>query len=172
MTVTAADIEALTDLFERSNWDTLQLELDGFQLNLNKRSASPAASPGNQLTSTATPTNSSSESEFAEPATAVSPQAETALTRENITRLNIPEGLIAVRAPNLGTFYRSPKPGAAPYVEIGNEVDAKTEVCLLEVMKLFTSVVAGERGIVREILIADGEMVEHGQPLILLEPKR
>ena len=172
MTVTAADIEALTELFERSTWDTLQLELEGFQLNLNKRSASAAATSGNQLTSSPRPTNGPAERGLAEPATAVSPQAATAPARDNIATLNIPEGLIAVKAPNLGTFYRSPKPGAPPYVEIGDEVEAKTEVCLLEVMKLFTSVVAGERGIVREILIADGEMVEYGQPLILLEPNR
>jgi acetyl-CoA carboxylase biotin carboxyl carrier protein len=172
MTVTAADIEALTELFERSDWDTLQLEFDCFQLNLNKRSASAAATAGNHLTSSATSIHNPSDSDFAEPATPVSPQATTAPARENTAKLNIPQGLIAVRAPNLGTFYRSPKPGAPPYVEIGNEVEAKTEVCLLEVMKLFTSVVAGERGIVREILIVDGEMVEHGQPLILLEPKQ
>ena len=45
-----------------------------------------------------------------------------------------------MRAPNLGTFYRAPKPGAPPYVAVGQRVEAATEVCLIEVMKLFTSV--------------------------------
>ena len=58
-----------------------------------------------------------------------------------------------VRAPNLGTFYRAPKPGAAPYVAIGQKVEAETEVCLIEVMKLFTSVCAGVAGTVREVLV-------------------
>jgi acetyl-CoA carboxylase biotin carboxyl carrier protein len=171
MTVTAADIEALTELFERSDWDTLQLELNGFQLNLSKRSASAAAvAVTSHATSSANP--ELLDEGFAAPVTAISPQTAITPPREPAAAFSIPEGLIAIRAPNLGTFYRSPKPGAPPYVEIGEEVEPKTEVCLLEVMKLFTTVVAGERGIVREILISDGEMVEHGQPLILLEPRR
>ena len=57
-----------------------------------------------------------------------------------------PAHWVAVRAPNLGTFYRAPKPGAAPYVSVGQKVDAETEVCLIEVMKLFTYVLAGVSG--------------------------
>ena len=61
----------------------------------------------------------------------------------------------AVRAPNLGTFYRSPKPGAPPYVQVGQRVEPSTEVCIIEVMKLFTSVHAGFRGVVRQVLVED-----------------
>ena len=77
---------------------------------------------------------------------------------------------MAITAPNLGTFYRAPKPGAAPFVELGQSVDADTEICLLEVMKLFTTVKAGAKGIVREICVGDSEMVEFGQTLFLIEP--
>ena len=75
-----------------------------------------------------------------------------------------------MRAPNLGTFYRSPKPGAAPYVSVGQTVGADTEVCLIEVMKLFTSVPAGVAGAVRKVLVEDAELVEYDQPLFLIEP--
>ncbi len=75
-----------------------------------------------------------------------------------------------VRATTLGTFYRAPKPGAPPYVSVGDKVDADTEICLLEVMKLFTAVRAGVAGIVREILVRDSEVVEFDQPLFLIEP--
>ncbi len=75
-----------------------------------------------------------------------------------------------MRAPNLGTFYRSPKPGAAPYVTVGQTVGADTEVCLIEVMKLFTSVLAGVGGAVRRVLVEDAELVEYDQPLFLIEP--
>ena len=75
-----------------------------------------------------------------------------------------------MRAPNLGTFYRAPKPGAAPYVTVGQTVDADTEVCLIEVMKLFTSVLAGVEGTVRKVLVEDAELVEYDQPLFLIEP--
>ena len=82
----------------------------------------------------------------------------------------MPDHWVAVRAPNLGTFYRSPKPGVPPYVTVGQPVAADTEVCLIEVMKLFTSVLAGVEGAVRKVLVEDSELVEYGQPLFLIEP--
>ena len=78
--------------------------------------------------------------------------------------------MAVVRAPNLGTFYRAPKPGAPPYVAVGQKVEAATEVCLIEVMKLFTSVRAGVAGTVREVLAEDAQLVEFDQPLFLIEP--
>jgi acetyl-CoA carboxylase biotin carboxyl carrier protein len=77
---------------------------------------------------------------------------------------------ITVRAPNLGTFYRAPKPGAEPYVSVGQKVEADTELCLIEVMKLFTNVLAGVAGTVQQILVEDTELVEYDQPLFLIEP--
>lgn len=76
---------------------------------------------------------------------------------------------IAVTAPNLGTFYRSPKPGSPAFVEVGQKVAAGTELCLIEVMKLFTSVRAEVAGTVRHIAAADAELVEGGQPLLYIE---
>ena len=75
-----------------------------------------------------------------------------------------------VRAPNLGTFYRAPKPGAPPYVSLGQRVEAETELCLIEVMKLFTSVPSGVRGTVKQILVEDSQLVEFGQPLFVIDP--
>ena len=69
-------------------------------------------------------------------------------------------------APVLGTFYRAPKPGAAPFVEIGARVAPDTVVCIVEVMKLMTSVTAGVAGEVVELLATDGSLVEYGQPLL------
>ena len=81
----------------------------------------------------------------------------------------IPANWTAVTAPNLGTFYRSPKPGAAPFVEIGQMVTENTEICLLEVMKLFTAVQAGVAGKGVQVCVNDADMVEHGQPLFYVE---
>lgn len=83
---------------------------------------------------------------------------------------SLPPGMAGVHAPNLGTFYRAPKPGAAPYVEIGQQVEVDTEVCLIEVMKLFTPVRAGLRGIVCSVEVNDGQMVEYDQLLLVIEP--
>ncbi|MFD2578913.1 acetyl-CoA carboxylase biotin carboxyl carrier protein [Novosphingobium colocasiae] len=70
--------------------------------------------------------------------------------------------------PNLGTFYRAPKPGAANYVEVGSKVKAGDELCLIEVMKLFTALTAETSGTIHSVLVDDGEMVEGGQPLFAL----
>jgi acetyl-CoA carboxylase biotin carboxyl carrier protein len=80
------------------------------------------------------------------------------------------DGLVAVPSPLLGTFYRAPKPGAPPYVDIGSEVEAETVVGLVETMKLMNSVYAGVRGRVREICIADAQFVEQDTVLVLVEP--
>ncbi len=80
----------------------------------------------------------------------------------------LPPGAIIVNAPNLGTFYRAPKPGAANYVEVGAKVSVGDELCLVEVMKLFTAVRAEAAGTVHSVLVEDGAMVEGGQPLFAL----
>ena len=74
----------------------------------------------------------------------------------------------AIPAPNLGTFYRSPKPGSPPFVEVGQRVTADTEICLLEVMKLFTSVKAGVAGTIRQVCAEDAQLVEGGTILFYI----
>jgi biotin carboxyl carrier protein len=82
----------------------------------------------------------------------------------------VPAHWAAIRAPCLGTFYGAPKPGAPPFVRVGQHVDANTELCLIEVMKLFTSIRSSTAGTVRQLLVADGTLVEFDQPLLYLEP--
>jgi acetyl-CoA carboxylase biotin carboxyl carrier protein len=91
------------------------------------------------------------------------PQAQADITR-------LPAGLALVRAPVLGTFYRSPEPGAPPFVEPGRRVAADTVVCIIEVMKLLNSITAGCTGVVTHVLVNDAQPVEHGQPLIAIDP--
>jgi acetyl-CoA carboxylase biotin carboxyl carrier protein len=74
--------------------------------------------------------------------------------------------LIDVTAPLLGIFYRAPRPGAAPYVEVGSVLEEDTVIGIIEVMKLMNSVRAEVRGTVVEILVADGSAVEQGQVLL------
>jgi acetyl-CoA carboxylase biotin carboxyl carrier protein len=70
----------------------------------------------------------------------------------------------------VGTVYLAPEPGARPFVEIGQSVEADTQVCIVEVMKLMNSIVAGRKGVVSDILVDDGEAVEYGQPLFVITP--
>jgi len=78
------------------------------------------------------------------------------------------EGYIRIRSPILGTFYRAPKPGAPPFVEEGQKVNADDTVCIIEVMKLFNTVKAGVQGRIAKVLVGDGEMVEYQQTLFLI----
>lgn len=96
----------------------------------------------------------------------VSPRREPAAQTAPIA---VPQGTALVTAPNIGTFYRSPKPGSPPYVEIGQRVAAGEELCLVEVMKLFTAVRSDFTGTIAAILVEDGAMVEAGQPLFAIE---
>jgi acetyl-CoA carboxylase biotin carboxyl carrier protein len=77
---------------------------------------------------------------------------------------------IPVLAPLVGTFYQAPKPGAKPFVEVGDSVEAGEPVCIVEAMKMMNEVVAGESGKVLEIAAENGEWVEFEQVLMYLEP--
>lgn len=82
----------------------------------------------------------------------------------------VPPGMVAIKAPMVGTFYRASAPGAAPFVEVGQKVTPDSVVCIIEVMKLMSSISAGIAGSVKEIRVADSEPVQFGQVLIVIEP--
>jgi acetyl-CoA carboxylase biotin carboxyl carrier protein len=75
-------------------------------------------------------------------------------------------GVVAVRAPLPGTFYRAPRPGAAPFVEVGSRVGADTVIGIVETMKLMNSVPAGVAGTVAEFCMANAEFAAHGATLL------
>lgn len=79
------------------------------------------------------------------------------------------EGMISIQAPMLGTFYRAPKPGAPPFVEVGQLVTEEDVVCIIEVMKLFNTVKAGVRGRIAKICAENAQLVEYKQVLFLVE---
>lgn len=74
-----------------------------------------------------------------------------------------------VKSPMVGTFYRSPSPGAKPFVEVGQAVKEGEPVCIIEAMKILNEIEADRAGIVKEILVENGQAVEYGQPLFVLE---
>jgi acetyl-CoA carboxylase biotin carboxyl carrier protein len=163
------DIEALLETFDGSTWQDLHLKIEGLEIFVSK-------TPGARGPALTRPHHEAEPAPFPSaraPAAAAAPHAKAALTGGAGAKLSKPEApahWVTVRAPNLGTFYRAPKPGAEPYVSVGQKVEADTELCLIEVMKLFTNVLAGVAGTVRQILVEDTELVEYDQPLFLIEP--
>jgi acetyl-CoA carboxylase biotin carboxyl carrier protein len=73
-----------------------------------------------------------------------------------------------LRSPMVGTFYRSASPGAKPFVEIGQVVNAGDVVCIIEAMKMFNQIAAEQAGVITRLLVEDGQPVEYDQPLFLL----
>jgi len=81
-------------------------------------------------------------------------------------------GLVVVRAPLPGTFYRAPRPGAAPFVEVGSQVGADTVIGIVETMKLMNSVPAGVAGVVAEFCVANAEFTAQGAALLRIRADR
>jgi len=142
------EILEILRLLDESKFDELRLEMDGVKLVLTKGATGATE-------------------EVTAPPHPVLPETKKA-TETPLTE--VPVGLVAVRAPILGVFYRAPAPGAPPFVEVGSDVRPEDTVCLIEVMKLFNTVKAGVAGRVARILAENGKMVEHDQALLLIEP--
>ena len=79
------------------------------------------------------------------------------------------ENLNTIDSPIVGTFYRSPSPEAAPFVNVGDAVTADTVVCIVEAMKVMNEVKAEKSGVIREILLDNAQPVEFGQPLFVID---
>lgn len=150
MTLTAAEVDRIIDLLNASRFDRLSLEMDGLKLDLVRNGAAPVAQPAPPPVALAAPP-------------APPPPTEVA-TRE--------AGLVEVRSPLLGIYYRAPRPGEPPFVDIGARVEPDTIIGIIEVMKLMNTARSGVGGEVVEILAGNGELVEHGQLLLLVRPDR
>ena len=105
-------------------------------------------------------------------ATTVSVPAASAIAANGTTAVATavlePEGHV-VKSPMVGTFYRSPSPGAASFIELGQTVKPGDTLGIIEAMKLLSEVEAEVGGIVKQILVENGQPVEYGQPLFIIE---
>jgi acetyl-CoA carboxylase biotin carboxyl carrier protein len=81
-----------------------------------------------------------------------------------------PAGLKEIRSPMVGTFFRSPEPGADPYAQVGTRVTAGQTVCIIEAMKIMNEIEAEIAGVVREVCVEDAQPVEYGQVLFRVDP--
>jgi len=149
MNLTKDDVQEILRLMDASSFDELQIETDRFKLTL-RRGAHSGWTEERQTLSNAAQVVQSAVSAAARPAVALEP------------------GMVAVHPPLVGTFYRAPKPGAAPFVEIGSKVEEDTVVAIIETMKLMNSVRAGVRGTVVEIRAQNAEFVEQDAVLMIL----
>jgi acetyl-CoA carboxylase biotin carboxyl carrier protein len=151
VTLTAKDVAEIMRLLEQSSFDNLSLEIDGVKLNLQRGSAAPIR-----------------ESAVSVPS--VQPQPKPVQSAAPKIKPPSEPGLAEVASPLLGIFYRAPKPGEPPFVEVGSKVEEDTVIGIIEVMKLMNSVRAGVKGEVVEILAENAALVEYDEILLRLRP--
>jgi len=101
------------------------------------------------------------------------PQATTMLAAAPAAVAAVPETPAepvghVVKSPMVGTFYRSSAPGSKPFVEIGQSVNAGDTLCIIEAMKLLNEIEADQGGVIKSVLVENGQPVEYGQPLYLI----
>ena len=145
-------LKTLIDLVAESGIAELEVSEGEDRVRIAKFSPAPAATTGVQPQVVTATT--------AAPAANGAPSAAPAVVE--------PEGH-AVKSPMVGTFYRSPSPGAASFIELGQTVKPGDTLCIIEAMKLLNEIEAEVGGIVKQILVENGQPVEYGQPLFIIE---
>jgi len=159
------DVLLILKLLDESAFDELHVETEDLKLWASKhgRGISPTSTP------TMEPTSAAGQGKNVSATKSADSKGEAQPPKQKLEQSAAREGLMPIIAPMLGTFYRTPKPGAPPYVEVGSMVNEEDPVCIIEVMKLFNTVKAGVRGRIVQICAEQGEMVEFQQTLFLIE---
>lgn len=169
------DLLPLVELIKSSaQFSEFKLRAHGIELELKRGTASTAAGPAiGALAQVAAATDTAQATAAATaPAAAVGPATaepspHAAAPGKRIGQSSQLHG-DAVTAPMVGTVYLAAEPGAAPFVSLGQRVEPDTPVCIVEVMKLMNTIPAGRAGVIKEILVADAQAVDFGQPLFVI----
>lgn len=145
------EIKEMITLMNENNLIELEIEKEGMRIRLKKTGAGIEAGQGPIIVE---------QQRVYGQAQRESPALEQASSSKSIE----------IRAPMVGTFYRSPSPEAPPYVEVGQVIEPGQVVCIIEAMKLMNEIKSEIKGKVLEILVDNAEPLEFGQPMFLIEP--
>ena len=155
MDLTHGDVKKILEIIDSAkHLDELELVYGSLRLRIHRGATSMPTASQEPASVTARP----SPKMLPESVPRLSAKQEQILSR----------GDAPIRAPMLGTFYRSPAPEERPFVEVGQPVKIDDTVCLIEVMKLFSSIKAGVDGVVKQIIPSDGKVVELNEVLIVV----
>ncbi len=152
------DIKAIIDLMKKNSVSEFELEKQDFKIRL-KRGVNGAGSVVQYEDSP--PVVYANPTPTIPPVAGAAPAAPVAAVATNEAE---------IKSPMIGTFYRSPSPESASYVEIGAEVNPETVVCIIEAMKVMNEIKAEVKGIITQVLVENAKPVEFGQPLFKIRP--
>ncbi len=161
------EIQELIKMLSKSNVSEISIERENFKITLRTHDTNKAAvqmmmpvstqsSPVQQMHA---PLTSSPQEKEATPK-AETPKADSADTSKYIT----------IKSPMIGTFYRSASPDKPPFVNVGDEIQTGSVLCMIEAMKLFNEIESEHTGRIVKILVENAKPVEYDQPLFLVEP--
>lgn len=180
--LTHGDVTRILQIIDKLSDVEVLLEIEGMKLHVRKYStaaAGQATEPASMMLagdsamgSTRTLQDAALPARAAEPIPVESTAAK--VNESNQSLMNFDAGIsgsAAVRSPVLGRFFRASAPTEAPYVEVGSKVQPDDTVCVIEVMKLFSTVRAGLRGTIVHIAVENGAMVEHDAVLFMVKPE-
>ena len=160
------EIKTIVKLMSDNDLTEFKIESDEMTLCL-RRAARQQSAPAPVFVPAAVPA-------AAAPAVAIPPAAvpavqEPAKAAPVSAGRTSPDPAKVIESPTVGTFYRSSAPGAEPFVKVGSHVEADTTVAVVEAMKVMNEIKAEKSGVIKEILLENGQPVEYGQPLFVLE---
>lgn len=147
-------IRRVVEAFDRSDWAEIDVRSGDVRIHL----------AAGAVTRTTTAVSGASTSTTPDPVADETPGARGAAA------VVVPDGAHVVVAPSPGIFWRSPQPGAPPFADVGDRVEASTTVCIIEVMKLMNHLKAAVAGTVLEVYGDNGVAVQQGQPLFAIRP--
>jgi acetyl-CoA carboxylase biotin carboxyl carrier protein len=160
------EIREIIKLIDQSNIDEFTYENDGSKIKLKKHGAQTVV---NTQASQAAPQVTTAPAAQAVPQAAPAAEAKTeAVPAPEAPKAEDPN-LHKITSPMVGTFYASPSPDDAAYVQAGDKVGENSVVCIVEAMKLFNEIEAEVKGEIVEVLVDNGQLVEYGQPLFLVK---
>jgi acetyl-CoA carboxylase biotin carboxyl carrier protein len=149
------DIKAIIDLMKKNSVTEFELEKQDFKIRLKRGTNGGGVS----TTYDDAPGVTAGQAPLAIPGAVTASQIPVPVSNE-----------LEIKSPMIGTFYRAPSPEAAPYVEVGVEVNPDTVVCIIEAMKVMNEIKAEAKGVITQVMVENTKPVEFGQPLFKIRP--
>ena len=146
------EIKEMVNLMNENGLIELEIEKDGMRIRLKKESPYDQKEP-----------SAAQKISMPEISVTQEPLAPQAQPQQN-------SKAVEIKSPMVGTFYRTPSPESQPFVEVGQMVDVGQVLCIIEAMKLMNEIKSEMKGKIVEVLVENGNPIEFGQPLLLIEP--